>query len=130
MSSVTVNVAVPPGATLLARGVSDARTGCSAAPRTRTFAVSMTALYVAVSVTLLDCARPLSIAVAEVWPARIVTPPPTTVRLAGSPEVMATNVSAATAEESFTVSAVGYDATPSWATSMKLSAGENALSLA
>jgi hypothetical protein len=66
MSSVTVNVAVPPGATVLAAGVSEARTGSSAAPRTRTFAMRVTALYVAESVTLFDCARPLSSTVAEV----------------------------------------------------------------
>src|SRR5581483_7562163 len=83
MSSVTVKVTEPPGAVVGAGGVSDWITGCSAGPRTRTFAFSDEP-SVAVKPTLADCARPFTRTVALVVPASTVTPPLTTVSDAGS----------------------------------------------
>ncbi len=54
-----------------------------------------------------------------------MTPPPTTVRLAGSPDVMGTNVFVAGALESWSVSGVGTVGALVCPTSTKLVAGAN-----
>src|SRR4051794_32520947 len=95
MSSVAVSPSVPPGETVAMAGVTDTREGCSPGPTTRTPADSIVAPREAVSVTPGDCARPLTSTGALTCPAGTVTPPPTTLRLAGSPDMIATNVSIA-----------------------------------
>ena len=127
MSSVTVSATMPPGVMVGVAGVRLVTTGCSAAPTTRTVAGSIAAPSVAVSVTLALWARPSTSTGALIWPARIVTPPPTTVSAAGSELVTATKVSASAAPDSVTVNGVGPVGELVWPTSMNDGDGPNAL---
>src|SRR5690348_7541467 len=107
MSSVTVNGFVDDGAIVAGDGVIETSDRVSAAPTTRTCASIETEFSEAVRVTDADWAIPFTSTVAVFCPVSTVTPPPTTVRLPGSEDVIATNTSDVALDASVTVSASG-----------------------